>query len=83
MLSRSDWDKCIGEWVEIHSDEEIDEAKLYLELWKKFYLRQLPGYEFVDEEYISKKKIFDGKRYFDSIGLKVYLKKVENDESDA
>lgn len=75
-------DKCICEWVNVDTQEEVEEAKTYLQLWKKFYLKQLPSYEFIWDSY-HEKKVRLGSKDVDSIGLKIYLKRKEDDESNA
>jgi|TARA_R110000822_G_scaffold125342_3_gene260013 hypothetical protein len=46
-----------GEWVEYRSEEEKIEAKQYLDLWKKFFMRKIPDLEFVNEQIIDRKNI--------------------------
>lgn len=45
-----------GEWVEYRNEEEKIEAKQYLELWKKFFIRKIPTLEFVEETFIDRPK---------------------------
>lgn len=47
-----------GEWVEYHNEEEKLQARQYLELWKKFFLRKIPNLEFVEEQFIDRTNIF-------------------------
>jgi len=72
--------KTVIEWVEIDNEEEKIEAKTYLLLWKKFYLKHLPSFECVYEEFLDK-RITVGDKAADTIGLRVFLKRIEDVES--
>lgn len=69
------FDQIVREWVDLESPEEKQEAFDYLKLWKKFYLRQLPSYRFVKEVYRHNGLL--------SIGLELYLERIDDDKSDA
>lgn len=62
-----------GEWVEYYNEKEKEQAKIYLEWWKKFFLRKVPGLKETNEEqWINKKDVF-GKNV-STLGLKIKLK---------
>jgi hypothetical protein len=46
-----------GEWAEYKSEEEKIEARQYLNLWKKFFMRKNPNLEFVNAQIIDRKNI--------------------------
>ncbi len=46
-----------GEWVEYRNEEEKIEARQYLELWKKFFMRKVPDMEFVEEQIVDRVNI--------------------------
>jgi hypothetical protein len=58
-----------GEWVEYRSEEERIEAKQYLDLWKKFFLRKVPDLEFVEEHFIDRENAL-----IYTFGIKIAMK---------
>jgi len=48
-----------GEWVEYRNEEEKDEAKIYLSLWKKFFTRKIPTLELMDCQFVDRPKYED------------------------
>jgi hypothetical protein len=42
-----------GEWVEYRTEEEKEEARVYLNLWKKFFCMKVPSLKIVDEQIID------------------------------
>jgi hypothetical protein len=42
----------LGEWVFWENEEELKDAYIYLELWKKFILKRLPEMEQVGNDHL-------------------------------
>lgn len=61
-----------GEWVEFRDENEKEEAKTYLNLWKKFFVRKLPStVTLVEEQWIQKPAIAYGAFGYPSLGMKI------------
>lgn len=42
-----------GEWVHYESEDEKEQAKQYLKLWKKFFLKKNDSEKFVGEQWVE------------------------------
>lgn len=45
-----------SEWVTLDSNEELEEAKIYLNLWKKFFLKKIGNPKVVAEQLVIKNR---------------------------
>ena len=61
-----------GEWVEIRSEEEKVEAEIFLQSWKKFFLRRMPDLELVIDQIVDKPNLIAPG--IGTIGIKIGLK---------
>ena len=43
-------------WVTWDSNEELEEAKIYLNLWKKFFLKKIGNPKVIEEQFVIKNR---------------------------
>ena len=68
-----------SEWVIYENDEEKEFAKLYLDLWKKFYLRKINEFTQVGEDqFIDRKDVFG--KGIHTLGIKIEAKPKNKDK---
>lgn len=60
-----------SEWVHIFSDDDIEQAHLYLKLWKMFFLRKLHCHTLINEQVIEREKTECTPR---TLGIKIQVK---------
>ena len=66
-----------AEWVFYSNDQEKEEAIIYLNLWKKFFLKKI-GLELLDEQFVDRPKFCD---QIATLGIKIQTKRNVSDET--
>lgn len=73
-------DYWFGEWVSYENDIEKQEAKIYLNLWKKFILKKLKNLELIEEQWIDRDESY--KLSITTLGLKLQMLGEKSDTFD-
>jgi hypothetical protein len=65
-----------GEWVFYTDQDDKNDAYEYLRLWKKYILRRLTNYEYIQEQYVDREKIdsFIGPTDKNTLGIKIEMR---------